>query len=104
MGRPARSARRTGRSLTSGPGTRPGTRSRPWKPAGRPAARTAPLLAIVWCTALAGFALAGTRLEARADNLSALAFYQRLGYGQTGRVRGYYEGRVDAVKLEKRLS
>jgi ribosomal-protein-alanine N-acetyltransferase len=44
------------------------------------------------------------RLEARADNGSAIAFYHRLGFNQYGRVAGYYEGAVDAVRLEKRLS
>ena len=43
------------------------------------------------------------RLEARADNLSAIAFYQRLGFAQSGSVSGYYEGMVDAVQLEKRF-
>ena len=43
------------------------------------------------------------RLEARADNLSAIAFYQRLGFAQSGSVSGYYEGIVDAVQLEKRF-
>ena len=41
------------------------------------------------------------RLECRADNTNALAFYQHLGYHQVGRVSGYYEGRVDAVQLRK---
>ena len=51
--------------------------------------------------------IAGTtqiRLEARADNRAAIAFYQRLGFTQSGRVTGYYEGTVDAVQLEKRLA
>jgi len=42
-------------------------------------------------------------LEARADNPQALGFYCSLGYGQRGRVPGYYRGRVDAICLEKRL-
>lgn len=41
------------------------------------------------------------RLECRADNGNALAFYQRLGYRQVAMVSGYYEGRVDAVQLCK---
>ena len=41
------------------------------------------------------------RLECRADNSNALAFYLHLGYHQVGTVRGYYEGRVDAVQLRK---
>ncbi len=41
------------------------------------------------------------RLECRADNTNALAFYQHLDYRQVGTVSGYYEGRVDAVQLRK---
>lgn len=44
------------------------------------------------------------RLEARADNRAAIAFYERLGFTHSGRVTGYYDGLVDAVRLEKRLS
>lgn len=44
------------------------------------------------------------RLEARADNHSAIAFYRRLGFSQSGKIAGYYEGVVDAVQLEKRLA
>lgn len=43
------------------------------------------------------------RLEARADNQGALAFYQRLGFRQRGRLIGYYEGVIDAVQMERRL-
>jgi len=39
------------------------------------------------------------RLECRADNTNAIAFYQHLGYRQVGMISGYYEGRVDAVQL-----
>lgn len=42
------------------------------------------------------------RLECRADNVNAIAFYQHLGYRQEGTVQGYYEGQVDAVQLRKR--
>ena len=42
------------------------------------------------------------RLEARADNLSALAFYERLAFTRSGIIAGYYEGRIAAVQLEKR--
>ncbi len=48
--------------------------------------------------------IAHIRLEARADNRSAIAFYERLGYHQAGKVNGYYEGTVDAIQLEKRLA
>jgi ribosomal protein S18 acetylase RimI-like enzyme len=44
------------------------------------------------------------RLEARADNPTALGFYLRHGYVECGRVRGYYCGAVDAVRLEKQLA
>jgi ribosomal-protein-alanine N-acetyltransferase len=43
------------------------------------------------------------RLEARADNPSAIAFYRRQGYREAGRIAGYYRGSIDAVRLEKRL-
>jgi len=41
------------------------------------------------------------RLECRADNVNAIAFYCHLGYRQVGSVPGYYERRVDAVQLTK---
>lgn len=44
------------------------------------------------------------RLECRADNTNAIAFYLHLGYRQVGTVSGYYEGRVDAVQLAKQWS
>jgi len=43
------------------------------------------------------------RVEARADNAGALAFYQRLGYAPLQRVCGYYRGSLDAVRLQKNL-
>jgi ribosomal-protein-alanine N-acetyltransferase len=43
------------------------------------------------------------RLEARADNEAALAFYLEQGFRRVATVAGYYEGLVDAVKLEKRF-
>ena len=43
------------------------------------------------------------RLEARADNPTAIAFYRRQGFREAGRITGYYRGTVDAVRLEKRL-
>ena len=43
------------------------------------------------------------RLEARADNPNAIAFYRRQGFREAGRIAGYYRGTVDAVRLEKRL-
>lgn len=42
-------------------------------------------------------------LEARADNLSALAFYGLRGYRRFATVPGYYQGRIDAYRLAKPL-
>ena len=44
------------------------------------------------------------RLEARADNLSAIAFYRSLQFIPLGEVAGYYQGGIDAVQLEKKLT
>lgn len=44
------------------------------------------------------------RLEARADNPGALAFYRRAGYADAGRASGYYGGAIDAVRLMKNLA
>ncbi|MDZ7748104.1 MAG: GNAT family N-acetyltransferase [Halofilum sp. (in: g-proteobacteria)] len=43
------------------------------------------------------------RVEVRADNPGGLAFYAALGYRQRARVAGYYEGRLDALQLDKAL-
>jgi [ribosomal protein S18]-alanine N-acetyltransferase len=43
------------------------------------------------------------QLEARHDNDSALAFYRRHAYAQTGTVPGMYLGVADGVRLEKLL-
>lgn len=43
------------------------------------------------------------RVEARADNLQALAFYERRGFRRFKTVPGYYNGMVDAVRLQKQL-
>ena len=42
-------------------------------------------------------------LEARADNLGALAFYGLRGYERFATVTGYYQGRIDAFRLAKSL-
>jgi len=42
-------------------------------------------------------------VEARADNPLAVAFYRRQGYAQCAVVDGYYQGRIDAVRLRKPL-
>lgn len=43
------------------------------------------------------------RVEARADNTRAIAFYGRLGFVPMRTVSGYYGGVVDAVQLQKQL-
>jgi [ribosomal protein S18]-alanine N-acetyltransferase len=43
------------------------------------------------------------RLELRADNAAALAFYRRLGFTQTQWVSGYYEGSIPAQRMTLRL-
>jgi ribosomal-protein-alanine N-acetyltransferase len=53
------------------------------------------------CADMAG--IERIRVEARADNPGALAFYQKLGYVQIDRLARYYRGVLDAVRLEKTL-
>jgi [ribosomal protein S18]-alanine N-acetyltransferase len=43
------------------------------------------------------------RLEVAVDNDAALAFYRRLGFAETGRIRGFYMGRLDALQMELAL-
>jgi len=43
------------------------------------------------------------RLEVRADDRGTIALYESSGYRRIGRVPGYYNGRVDALRLEKVL-
>ena len=43
------------------------------------------------------------QLEARVDNPDAVRFYRAQGYRETGSVAGYYNGVLDAVRLEKAL-
>lgn len=40
------------------------------------------------------------RLEVAVDNDAALAFYGGLGFTETGRIRGFYMGRLDALQME----
>ena len=59
---------------------------------------------IEWMVASARVAgITAIRLELRADNGSALAFYQRLGFVQTQSVPGYYSGQVTARCMTLRL-
>ena len=44
------------------------------------------------------------RLEARYDNLAALALYERAGYRDFGSYPGYYADGAEALRLEKRLT
>lgn len=43
------------------------------------------------------------RLEVRVNNISARRFYAALGYIESERVRGYYSGVEDAIKLSRDL-
>jgi [ribosomal protein S18]-alanine N-acetyltransferase len=42
-------------------------------------------------------------LEVAIDNAVAQSFYERHGFVRTGRIPGYYLGRIDALVMEKRL-
>ncbi|HUB19967.1 MAG TPA: N-acetyltransferase [Acidobacteriaceae bacterium] len=42
-------------------------------------------------------------LEVAVDNLTAQSFYERHGFVRTGRIPGYYLGRIDALVMEKAL-
>jgi [ribosomal protein S18]-alanine N-acetyltransferase len=42
-------------------------------------------------------------LEVAVDNRAALEFYERQGFVRTGRIPGYYLGRIDALTMEKAL-
>lgn len=53
------------------------------------------------CALTAGIGI--VRLEARASNRSALAFYRRRGYRPVARAPGYYLGREDAIRLARDL-
>jgi len=44
------------------------------------------------------------RLEVAVDNADAQAFYRSLGFSKTGRIRGFYMGRLDALVMEKSLA
>lgn len=42
-------------------------------------------------------------LEVAVDNLVAQRFYEKHGFVRTGRIPGYYLGRIDALVMEKQL-
>lgn len=42
-------------------------------------------------------------LEVAADNTAGQAFYQHFGFSKTGRIPGYYKGKLDALIMEKKL-
>jgi [ribosomal protein S18]-alanine N-acetyltransferase len=43
------------------------------------------------------------RLEVREDDATAIALYESAGYRLFGKVAGYYDGHVDALRFEKPL-
>jgi ribosomal-protein-alanine N-acetyltransferase len=43
------------------------------------------------------------RLEVAVDNDGAIAFYKLLDFVETGRIRGFYVGGLDALRMEKDL-
>jgi ribosomal-protein-alanine N-acetyltransferase len=47
---------------------------------------------------------AKVRLEVAIDNADAQAFYRRLGFVRTGRIRAFYQENLDALAMEKRLA
>jgi ribosomal-protein-alanine N-acetyltransferase len=57
-----------------------------------------------WLLASAQVAgIASIRLELRADNPAALAFYRKLGFTETEHLPGYYSGRVAAQRMQRVL-
>ena len=57
-----------------------------------------------WLEASCGVAGIGhIALEVRQNNQGAISFYRTMGYRITGRKRGYYQGREDALTLSRRL-
>ncbi|MGC2297536.1 MAG: N-acetyltransferase [Acidobacteriaceae bacterium] len=53
---------------------------------------------------LRGVGATAVLLEVAVDNTVAQAFYERRGFLRTGRIPGYYLGRIDALVMEKQLS
>jgi len=46
---------------------------------------------------------ATVRLEVAVDNLDAQNFYLQLGFSKIGRIRGFYNGTLDALVMERSL-
>lgn len=60
---------------------------------------------VAWLEACARMAgIFDVRLELRAGNDGARAFYEAIGYSETGNVRAYYAGREDARRMRRDLS
>jgi ribosomal-protein-alanine N-acetyltransferase len=57
---------------------------------------------IEWLERMVETAMIGTvRLEVREANEGARAFYRELGYREVSVLRGYYEGRENAIRMER---
>ena len=54
-------------------------------------------------TELRGMGVVAVLLEVAVDNTAAQEFYVRHGFARTGRIPGYYLGRIDALAMEKQL-
>ena len=52
---------------------------------------------------LRGLGATAVLLEVAVDNTAAQEFYVRHGFARTGRIPGYYLGRIDALAMEKPL-
>jgi ribosomal-protein-alanine N-acetyltransferase len=52
---------------------------------------------------LRGIGATAVLLEVAVDNTAAQEFYVQHGFARTGRIPGYYLGRIDALAMEKHL-
>jgi ribosomal-protein-alanine N-acetyltransferase len=52
---------------------------------------------------LRGMGARAVLLEVAIDNTTAQKFYEQHGFVRTGRIPGYYLGRIDALAMEKQL-
>ena len=53
---------------------------------------------------LAAAEVSTVRLEVAVDNVDAQDFYRSFGFAQTGRIRGFYLGTLDALVMERSLT